>query len=146
MSVLAGSTAHEPVVGAFGLSGCHNIATRFRLQVFGIVPIHSHILDELEGIHMLLIIFYHVCSHLQRAVHCDIKCQLTGQGRVHMVGIVGIVLAHVHLEDARSVVHRTSLKSSEWKYGGMERFATIGGLILRTSCCLVAYHVRPGTA
>ena len=79
MTVLTGRTAYEPVIGALGLTCCHDIAAWLSLQVFGIIPVDSHILDELEGIHVLLVVVDHICCHLKWAVHCNIESQLTSQ-------------------------------------------------------------------
>ena len=146
MAVLTGCASHEPIVCALCLACSNDIAARLSLQIFGVIPVYSHILDELESIHVLLVIVNHVCGHLQRTVHCDVKGQLTGQRRVHVVGVVRVVLVHVHLEDARSVVHRTALQPGEGEDGGVERLAAVGGLILCATGGLVANQVGPCAA
>ena len=145
MAVLAGGATHKPVTGAFGLAGSHDISAWLSLQVAGVVPIHRHVLDELEGIHVFLVVLYHVGCHLQRAVHRDIECQLAGQRGVDMIGVVGVVFTHIHLKNTRGIVHRSALQPCEGKNGGMEGLAAVGGLVLSAACCLIANEVGPGT-
>ena len=146
VAVLAGCAAHEPVTRALGLAGSHDVTSRLGGNVAGVVPVDSHILDELEGIHVLLVVLNHVGSHLQRTVHRHIERQLAGQRRVDVVGIVGVVVLHVHLEDARRIVHRTSLQTGEGQNGGVEGFAAVGGLIFCAARSLVTDEVRPCSA
>ena len=84
MSLHARNTTDKPVIRTLCLAGSGDILHWFSLQIDRLVPIYSHILDKLEGIHVLLVILREIGSHLQWTVHRYIKCQLTADGRVAM--------------------------------------------------------------
>ena len=146
VAVLARRAAYIPVAGAFRLAGGHNVAAGLCLNVAAVVPVHSHVFDKLEGVHVLLVVLYQVGGHLERTIHRDVEGQLPGERRVHMVGVVGVHLVHVHLKDAGGVVHRTALQTGERQYSGVEGLVAVGGLILGAAGGLVAYQVGPGAA
>ena len=55
-------------------------------------------------------------------------------------------LGETCLEDARCVVHRTTLQTGERKHHGVVSYVSAECLILSTTCTLIAYKVRPGAA
>ncbi len=113
MAVLTCGTAYKPVVGTFSLARGHNVLSRFGLEIAAFIPIHGHILDELESVEMTVIHLRHVGSHLERAVHCHIQRELTGDCTVDMSVSFGIHFLHVHIENAGSIVHRTALQAGK---------------------------------
>ena len=64
MTVLITFTANKPVVGAFGFTSYRDIVGRLCFQLFRIIPVTGHILDELEGIHIFGIVLRKIGSHL----------------------------------------------------------------------------------
>ena len=64
MSVLTAGTTDKPVIRTFCLTGNSDVTSRLSFQIAAVVPIHSHIFDELESIHETLIILRKVGSHL----------------------------------------------------------------------------------
>ena len=95
---------------------------------------------------MLRIHLGQVSCHLQRAVHRDVASQLIADRRVDVRVVVGVVLADIHLEDTRRVVHRTTDEAGEGQYGEVVRLVTTEGLILLTTCRLLRDEVGIGTA
>ena len=90
---------------------------------------------------MFQIILWKVGRHLQRTVHRNIKRKLTADGRVYVR-----TTCAVHFEDARRVIHRPTLQTSEWQYGRMPWFCAPEGLILGAACALVADKVGVSAA
>ena len=78
---------------------------------------------------MLHVVLGEVGSHLQRRVHRDVQGQLSADGGVDVRAI-----GAVHLEDARRVVHRSSLQSGEGQDGCVAGTRAAEGLILRAAC------------
>ena len=72
----------EPAAGALCLTSCGDVLHRLSLEVNGLIPVEGDILDELEGIEVLLIVLGEVSSHLQRAVHRHIERELPTDGGV----------------------------------------------------------------
>ena len=72
----------EPAAGALCLTSCGDVLHRLSLEVNGLIPVEGDILDELEGIEVLLIVLGEVSSHLQRAVHRHIESELPTDGGV----------------------------------------------------------------
>ena len=63
-----------------------------------------------------------------------------------MVWVVGRHLAHIHLEDTRRVVHRSSVEAREGQDTGMSGLNAHGGLVFGAHRRLVADEVRIGAA
>ena len=80
MSLLAGGTTHKPIIGAFGLTGSRDVLAGLGFEVAAVVPVDGNVADKLKGVHVFLIVFYHVGSHLQRTVHRDVQGKLAGEG------------------------------------------------------------------
>ena len=122
-----------------------DIVLRFGVEVAAFAPIYRHILDELEGIHMLGIVLRCVAGHLQRGVHRDIERELAGDG-----GAYGRAVAapgfQVSLEDAGGIVHRTAVQAGERKHCGMAGLNASEGLVFGTHCGFVGDEVRVGPA
>ena len=95
---------------------------------------------------MLRIHLGQVSCHLQGAVHRDVASQLIADRRVDVGVVLRIVLADIHLEDTRRVVHRTTDEAGEGQYSEVVRLVTTEGLILLTTCRLLRDEVRIGTA
>ena len=142
MLLLACHTAHEPVARALGLARYGNIISRLSLKIARVVPVNGHIFDELEGVHVLLVVLWQVCRHLYGAVHRAIEGQLVGDCRIYVRMVVGIYLLDVHLENTWSIVHRASLEAGEWQYGDVHGLASAESLVLCATCRLVADKVR----
>ena len=66
VSSQSGLASYEPVVGPLGLTGYGNVACRFGLKVTAVVPVAGYILDELEGIVVLLVVLREVGSCVSR--------------------------------------------------------------------------------
>ena len=49
MSVLTAGTTDKPVIRTFCLTGNSDVTSRLSFQIAAVVPIHSHIFDELDG-------------------------------------------------------------------------------------------------
>ena len=49
MTVFTGCAAYVPVVRTFCLTGNSDVTSRLSFQIAAVVPIHSHIFDELDG-------------------------------------------------------------------------------------------------
>ena len=71
---------------------------------------------------------------------------MVAEGSVAMVWVVGRHLAHIHLEDTRRVVHRSSVESREGEDTGMPGLNAHGGLVFGAHRRLVADEVRIGAA
>ena len=118
----------------------HHISSRLGGEVKALVPVYCHILDELERIHERSIVLRKVCSHLERRIESNVETQLVADGHAHTAAISRIQLAHVHLENTRSIVHRTALQTRERQDGSMARIDI--RTELGTHRRLVADHVR----
>ena len=49
-AVFVAGTADEPAAFAFSFAGNGYVVARFSFEHAGIVPVHGHVLDELEGV------------------------------------------------------------------------------------------------
>ena len=145
MSLCGTLAANKPVAGAFRLARHGDVLTRLSLQIAGVVPIAGHVTDKLESIHVLGIVLGQVGSHLQRRIHGDVERQLTHQRTAHLMGIA-TPCVQMRLQNARSIVHRTSLQAGERQDTGMVGVVGVEGFVLSTACRLIAYHIWPGTA
>ena len=108
MTVVASSAAHKPIFRAFGLTGNCDIVAWFCLKIAAFIPIHSHILDELESIHVGLIVLGYISSHLEGTVHRHIQCQLSSQRGAAIAMIGWIQFGTIHFEDTWCIVHRAT--------------------------------------
>ena len=144
MAVLARGAAYEPVVRALGLAGHGDVAPRLSLQIFGVIPVHGHVFDELEGVHEALIIFGQVGRHLQRAVHRHEEGQLAGQRGVHKRIVLRIDVLNAGLKDARCVIHRAAHEAREGQDGGVERFVTAKRFVFPAASGFVTDQVGIG--
>ena len=123
----------------------HDIGTWFGFEIQALVPVHGHVLDELESVHERLVMLGEVGGHLQGRIEGDVKSQLVADGMLHSVALVPADdFAHVGLEDARRVVHRAALQSRERQNCGVPRLDATAEL--RSHRALVANHVGPGAA
>ena len=146
MSGFCGGTSNIPFIGTFCLAGSHNVLAWFSFKVEALVPITGNILNELEGIHLFLIVLNDVCSHLKRTVERNVKCKLAGERRTYLAGILGNPFAKVHNEDAGSVVHRSANATCKRKNGGMIHRIATKTFVFRTTGTFVANPVWPCTA
>src|SRR5574344_762460 len=144
MTVLVTCIADKPVVGTFSFARHSNIVARLSLQIYASAPIDSHILDKLEGVGILLIVFGKVGSHLQRTVHRYIECQLTNERTAHPRLVVR-PCAELCLKNTWSIVHRSALQTCERQYGSMVGMTASEGFVFSAAGTLVAYHIRIGT-
>ena len=55
MTFVASDVTDEPVVGVLRLTSDRDVLTWFSLDDLRVVPVYCDVLDELEGIHVLLI-------------------------------------------------------------------------------------------
>ena len=145
MSSQSGLAAYEPVVGSLGLAGYGNVACRFGLKITAVVPVAGYILDELEGIVVLLVVLREVGSHLERTVHRHIKGKLSDKRGVY-IALVVAPSRQLRLKNSRRVVHRTALQTGEREDDSVVGVAAAECFIFRTPCRLVADEVRPCTA
>ena len=51
-------TSYEPVVSTFRLTSNGNVACRLGLKITAVIPVNGYILNELEGIIILLIVLW----------------------------------------------------------------------------------------
>ena len=65
VTILVALTANEPVVSTFGLAGYGDVVGRLCFKIDALVPVASHVADELEGIVELLVVLRQVGCHLQ---------------------------------------------------------------------------------
>ena len=77
-SVLIGDSTDEPVTLLacllhLGLTGDHDVVSRLGQQVPALFPVNGHILDELERVHVLLVVLGNISGHLQWRVHRHIQ-------------------------------------------------------------------------
>ena len=145
--VLVGDATHEPLSALFGLAGYHEIVARLGKEVLGALPVDSYVLDELEGIHELLIVLGEVGSHLKGRVHGDVEGQLVGDGGVDLRVVVATShRAEVHLEDTGRVVHRSAIEAGEGKDGHQVGLGATERLVLGAAGTLVADEVGVGAA
>ena len=122
MSLFSGSATYIPVIRSFGTTGYRDIFSWLRFQILTFIPINSYILDKLEGIHETLIIFRNISGHLQWTVHSYIQCQLAGDSRANLRVISRIHFVAMCFEDPRSIIHRSSNQTGEWKNCSMVYF------------------------
>ena len=108
------------------------------------VPVHRHVLDKLEGVHVGLVVLGEVGGHLQGGVEGDVKSQLVADGVAHEVAVPGGVALHVGFEDAGGVVHRATLEACEGQDGGVA--GVDAAAELGAHGALVADHVGPCAA
>ena len=118
-----------------------DIGARLRLKIQALVPIHSHVLNELEGIHELRVMFGEVGSHLQRRIEGHIQTQLVADGSFHLLS-PRHDFTHVGLKDARCIVHRAALQTCERQDGCVPRIDAFPKL--RAHGALIANHIGPG--
>ena len=134
MTVISCRTSYVPVSSTFGTTGNRHILTRFCFQILRFIPVDSHILNELERVHETFIIFRYIGSHLQRAVHRDIKCQLTCQGSTCMLFVIRIHLAAVRFKNTRSIIHRTTNQTCKRKNSRMVHIISAKRFVFCTTC------------
>ena len=122
------------------VTGGHDVIPRFCHNVDAGVPINGHILDELEGVHIGLVMLREVGCHLQRRVEGNVKSQLVADGVMHLLS-PRHDFAHVGFENAGGVVHRAALQTGERQDGGVSRMDALAELGAHRT--LVANHVGP---
>ena len=145
MSILIASATNEPAFTVLVLAGDGDVIARLSLQIDTLLPIHRHILDELEGICVSLITIRHVGSHLQGAVHGDIERELASQGAVDEPRPFH-PLIDLRFQYARCVVHRSTLQTGERQDGGVVGVVAAKGFVLSALGALVANQVGIGAA
>ena len=82
--LLVGDATHKPLSALLGLAGYHEVVAGLGQEVLGALPVDGYVLDELEGIHALLIVLGEVGRHLQGRVEGDIEGELVGKGGVDL--------------------------------------------------------------
>ena len=135
MPVFIRRAADEPFAALLGFAGNGDIVSRLGLEVAAVFPIDRHVLDELKGIRKALIVFRLVAGHLYRRIHSQVERKLAGQGSAcPLIRLVtAFIVVHTGLENARSVIHRTSHQTGEWQNGGMVRRIAAHALEFRAS-------------
>ena len=113
MTVIASCTAHIPIISILSTTSNCYIFSRLSFQIFCLIPINSYIFNKLESIHKTFIIFRNISSHLQWTVHSYIKSQLTCQSCTCMRLIIRIHLTAIRFKNSRSIIHRTTNKTSK---------------------------------
>ena len=105
-----------------------------------------HVLDELEGVRVLLVIRRKVRRHLQRAVEHDIERELIGQRRGRPVR--GFIPAVVEIKDAGREVHWAREQAGERQDRSVvgRVAAAAGRVVLLSAGALAGHHMRPGAA
>ena len=91
--------------------------------------------------------FGSIRRHLKRRIHGDIQRKLVADCSIGTVSLVGIHILKVRVENARSEIHRTSLKPREGQdshMGGLYPIARCAEF--RASRGFVPYKVGPCTA
>src|SRR5574344_1906680 len=104
MTVLITLTTDKPVIGTLCFTGYRDVISRFSLQVLGLIPVACHILDELEGVGILLIVFRQIGCHLEWTVHSKIKCQLTYQCGTYIRCIVAPDRKSTRLNSSHQII------------------------------------------
>ena len=122
MTVIASCTAHIPIISILSTTSNCYIFSRLSFQIFCLIPINSYIFNKLESIHKTFIIFRNISSHLQWTVHSYIQCQLAGDSRANLRVISRIHFVAMCFEDPRSIIHRSSNQTGEWKNCSMVYF------------------------
>ena len=72
MAVGIALSTYKPVVGSLGFACHRDILCRFSLKIFRVIPVASHVANELECIVIFLIILGKVGCHLQWTVHGEV--------------------------------------------------------------------------
>ena len=110
--LLVALAANEPVIGTLSLASHSDVLARLGIDIPAVVPVESHVADELEGIHILFIVLRQVGCHLQRAAHNHIESQLSNKRGVDDVVVLTPVFK-TSLKHSWSIVHGTTLESGE---------------------------------
>ena len=121
----------------------HDVITRLGFKIQSFIPVDCHVLDELEGIHVLCVMLREVGGHLQGRVEGHIKAQLVANGNLHLFA-PGYDLAHIGLEDTRGVVHWAALQTRERQNGGMSGLNALTELGAHSA--FITNHVGPSAA
>ena len=71
--LLVGNSANKPILGTFLFASCQDVLTGLGSEVTALVPINSYVFDELEGIHIHLVVLGEVGRHLQGRVEGNVR-------------------------------------------------------------------------